>query len=153
MALDSISVAPSSGNGPAPVVKLTVTAPPILLPASSTPPWFPTSFTAPWKLFGAQASSPGSPRSTNPVAPDTDTALATDVPQTMTLPAFRTVSLPTTVALTSESLAPAGTVRLPLMVPPEMHVLPVGDTVRLRPEPSTVWSQVTVWLTAPVLPL
>src|SRR5581483_11186789 len=140
MVLASISAPWSSGrNGPVPVVPVTEVLAPMWLPINSAAPWLDVRVTPAWNVFDAQPSSPGSPNSTKPVAPEIFTLLPTVVPQIVIDPGLVAVMLPPIVEFVRISDDPAGTVRLPPMLAPEMDVDP-EPSVTLPPDEPWVWS-------------
>src|SRR5437764_201893 len=92
-------------------------------------------------LLPAHTSSPGSPISTKPVAPETRTNPPTSEPQSVNPDGFLALMLPVMVEFVMATLAPGLTLTAPFTVAFEMQVLPLV-TVTERTVPETVCVQV-----------
>lgn len=108
MVLAPISAPTSSGNGPVPDEPVTVVVPAIRLLRSSSAPWLDESVAFDWKTFGAQASSPGSPKSTKPLACEIVTLPPTVELHTAIDPGLLAVSAPLIEEFVITTDEPAG---------------------------------------------
>src|SRR5437588_4760275 len=144
MWLASTSGRASSGNGPAPLLPLSASVPPMfVLWLTSTPPWLFWRLTDPLIELAAQASSDGSPISTNPVAPETVTegfAVEPHSEKAVGLLALMTLA---TCELMMTIPVPEPAVTDPLTVAFTTHHVPPPDAEIEPTVPVRVWVQAT----------